>query len=294
MEMVELIIDAVSDGATFISCSLVCKAWLARCRYYLFSRVSTPAGSCVELLRMLDSTKMKTHIQQKPAASKNTGLALPPPGRFVQSLVVTSSAQGLLAPCPSVNPRHNPSLAASLLLESVPNVKGLQLMGVTEWALAHFLGPLSTTGNLQDLALLDVRCAGWKDVSIPLARCAPNLASLRISGLWFRHPPETINDKTDDQCANTKGVVLAQQQEVRFPLLKQLAIEHEHEDSRFAQEFLDIVSKHSLENLKALELPLGVVTKSEPFLESVGNSLEKLTIHCDGLRTGEDHSEPGM
>src|SRR5262245_32726897 len=76
IEIEELIIDRVADGQTFISCSLVCRAWLARCRFYLFKRISiSPARSLLASTMLCSPSKA---------------------GQFVRSLVVTNSAEQYL------------------------------------------------------------------------------------------------------------------------------------------------------------------------------------------------------
>ena len=295
IEMLELVIDSVADGATLLSCSLVCKAWLVRCRYYLFSRVSTPAGACVKLLQIIDPVKVKAGSKPKRTSTITN---LPPASTFVQSLVITPSAESLLAPCLSVNPRNNPSLAASLLVESVPNLRELQLSGVTEWALAHILDPLSTTGKLQDLALLDMRCRAWMDVSTPLVRCAQNLVSLRMSGLRFRQLPSVTGDN-DNESVGIKDSSFTPflAHDICFPRLRRLAIEQEREDSPFAEQLLDSLFKSPSgvpENLEDLELPLRIASKSKTFIEGIGLSLRTLTIHCAGLKIGQQGTKSGM
>jgi hypothetical protein len=114
IEVVELIIDKVPDGPTFISCSLVCREWLARCRYYLFARIKVAAGGCGKVLPYLSGPSKAGH--------------------FVQSLVITETAPDLLGLIASTS--------ANELICAVPNVRELQMLGVTEWALEHFLDPL--------------------------------------------------------------------------------------------------------------------------------------------------------
>ncbi|KIM23574.1 hypothetical protein M408DRAFT_253514 [Serendipita vermifera MAFF 305830] len=83
---------------------------------------------------------------------------------------------------------------------------------------------------------------------------------------------------------------------IKFLLLNRLAIEQERADSTFAEQFLGaLVSSLSgvPENLEVVELPLHVASRSRAFFDSVGGSIQELTVHCDGIFRGTgDAGEP--
>jgi hypothetical protein len=290
MEIVEIIIDNVDGGATFLACSLVCREWLARCRYYLFSRICTPAASCASLIQVLDPAKLMAPLGSTGKAAEPQVSSLPPAGIFIQSLVITPSSDQLLSLNSSVDPRHNASLAAKLLIESAPNIRELQLTGVTEWALSHFLDPVSKTKKLEGLVLVDIRCRAWSEIATSLATCAPTLKSLRISGLRFR-APLNLGDTAAAPTSTSSS-----QQQIYLPLLKILSIEMEHQDSHFVGELLDNLMKgpsESLEKLEVLELPIEMVSRSQTCLKRVSGSLQSITVYCDKLTTDPNGLGPG-
>jgi hypothetical protein len=253
IEVVELIIDKVPDGQTFISCSLVCREWLARCRYYLFARIKVAAGSCGEVFPYLSGPSKAGH--------------------FVQSLVITETSPDLLGTVASTS--------ANGLMQAVPNVRELQMFGVTEWALEHFLDPLAN--QIEDLTLVHVRVSSWAIVRNRLARCSEQLRCIRISSLHFRPIHKTTSmprrlsyaSQTDDPIP------------FKLPQLERIAIESEA--SAFANDLLqDIVSSASTSRVQFVELPLPLPNNALLLLSSIGSTLTNLIIHCETLRAAPD------
>ncbi|KIM23564.1 hypothetical protein M408DRAFT_332290 [Serendipita vermifera MAFF 305830] len=174
MEVVELIIDHAPDGPTFVSCSLVCKAWLARCRYYIFSRIYIASGSCGDLLPILRPMSRAQTTGSDPAH-----VPLPPAGNFVQSLVVTQTAPSIL----TSSPVH--ATNAKSLLDIIPNIRELYLKGVREWEIIHFLDPLVQAQKVENLTISHLQVENMNFIFSRILSCAPKLRSLRVGGLRF-------------------------------------------------------------------------------------------------------------
>ena len=291
MEIVEIIIDNVEDGATFLACSLVCREWLARCRYYFFSRISTSAASCSDLLPILNSSKYAPRPPSPSHSKTRDGgtdrPTLPPAGIFVQSLVITPSSDHILSPSSSSDPRYNPALAAKLLLECIPNVKELQLTSVSGWTIAHFLDPLTRMGKLEGVTLLDVRVSGWNKIMGSLAHCASTLKSLHVSGKIF----SAFSSEDGDDNAK----VSLPPADLCFPSLKRLSIDMERVYSDYAEDLICILTRgctEALDHLEVLELPLWIVQSSHEFIQRVGRNLISLTVHCERSQGGNSEWRP--
>lgn len=247
IEVVEIIIDNVPDGKTFISCSLVCKSWLARCRFYLFSRISVAAANCDRVVPYLNGPSQA--------------------GLFVQSLVITKSASDILA-------HESIDRAADALVRACPNIRELQMRGVTDWSIEHFLDPLIE--QLEDLTLADVTVTNWSVISQRLSKCSNRLKCLRISSVKFTNPKSYV--PSTQSCTQNQGS--------SGPLenLERLAIESQCHGYSFAGMLLDQVIQSQATNLRAIELPFPMPSNGQHFLLTLGQNLTSLEIHCESFQ----------
>jgi hypothetical protein len=258
IEVVEIIIDNVPDGRTFISCSLVCKSWLARCRFYLFSRISVAAANCDRVLPYLNGPSQA--------------------GLFVQSLVITKSASDILA-------HESIGRAADALVRSCPSIRELQMRGVTDWSIERFLDPL--VEQLEDLTLADVTVDNWSVISQRLSKCSDRLKCLRISSVKF------TNNKS--HVASSQNGPQVEGSSTSFVNLERLAIESQCHGYSFAGMLLDQVIQAQASNLRAIELPFPMPPNAQQFLLTLGQNLTSLEIHCESFQAyspndGANHS----
>ncbi|CCA75338.1 hypothetical protein PIIN_11887 [Serendipita indica DSM 11827] len=234
MEIVEGIIDNAPDGPTFLACSLVCREWLYRCRFYLFQRFSFAAGDANDVLPHLADVDYdkKTRRWRKRNARRGSGdtvkPGLLPAGRFIQSLVITETS-----PAHLMTSREQWE-TIRLLIAAMPNVREVQLVGVTEWALERYLDgvlgrwpvhvfsrPVGDEGildgeesssdtddlteqvqtprvPLEGLTLRHVRTGDWSSVSQRIAACSDTLRSLRINSLRFSETKAKVEQAQDN------------------------------------------------------------------------------------------------
>lgn len=260
IEVIEIIIDNVADGVTFISCSLVCKEWLARCRFYLFGRIKTAAGNCSEPSRILSSPSKAGH--------------------FVRSLVITQSAPDLLGDVGSKSYG-----AAEQLVKAVPNVRELQMFGITDWSLERFLDPLAE--QLEDLMLSDIRTLHWGLLRQRLAKCT-RLKCLTINTPHFDYL-EKKEVKPEVGKINPVGGDTDESQ-LFLPNLEKLVLEGEQLGSKFIEELIGGIynalapssdpSSPTLAKLHTVELPLSPCATASSFIQRLGPSLKELSLHC--------------
>ncbi|KAG8821056.1 hypothetical protein FRC19_008287 [Serendipita sp. 401] len=307
IEIVEKIIDNAPDGQTFIACSLVCKEWLFRCRFYLFQRISLRAGDAGDVLPFLSGpTQYKA-------------------GAFTHSLIVTESNPELLSN------QKNSRETGRKLVSALPNVREIQMFGVTEWALERYLDGFilrdlrnrENKGNeardpvlLEDLTLSDVKVEDWKAVQERLTRCSDSLKCLRISSLHFiagsadpsiREKQATERLQTTLDSAITDEPHKSDRQPVddfvelerltpsqaSFTNMERLALEGEHGGSRFANSLLQEIAPtptSPLPKLTVLELFFPLPSHTQVLFCAAGETINELTIHCNTFVTAVDAS----
>jgi hypothetical protein len=208
-------------------------------------------------------------------------------GHFVRSLVITQSAPDLLR-----EPGSKSFIGAEQLVKAVPNVRDLQLFGVTDWSLEQFLDPLA--GQLEDLTLSDVRTAHWGLLHERLAKCT-RLKCLTINTPHLLKP--TKKEISTSVVKNTEfpEQVLdsyADEELLYFPNLEKLALEGQEATSEFIDHLIGGMLKSSastsmsnsisttLTTLHTLELPM-LASETAPLLvQRLGPSLKELNVHC--------------
>ncbi|KAG8831519.1 hypothetical protein FRC17_003044 [Serendipita sp. 399] len=295
VEIIEKIIDNVPDGQTFVACSLVCKEWLFRCRFYLFQRVSLRAGDASDVLPFLSGpTQYKA-------------------GAFTHSLIVTESSPDILSQYKSGWE------TVRTLIDAVPNVREIQMFGVTEWALERYLDGLilrdlrnrknqdSDARNpvvLEDITLSDVRTRDWEAIQTRLRRCSDTLKCIRISSLHFygstdqlSKPAAMLHDlptredtdqSSDDEFTEFQDFIPPQ---ASFENIERLALEGENSRSRFADSFLREIAPSptaSLPKLTVLDLFFPLPSHSRVLFHAACTTITELTIRCDTFSTPVD------
>ncbi|CAG8667572.1 9204_t:CDS:2, partial [Acaulospora colombiana] len=188
-------------------------------------------------------------------------------GQFVQSLVITKSASDILA-------HESIERAADALVRACPNIRELQMRGVTDWSIERFLDPLIE--QLEDLTLADVSVNNWSVISQRLSKCTNRLKCLRISSVKFTNHKSVVLSK--QSCTQNQGS--------SSPLenLERLAIESQCHGYSFAGMLLDQVIQSQASNLRAIELPFPMPSNGQQFLSTLGQNLTSLEIHCESFQ----------
>lgn len=283
MEVVELIIDNLHGGATFVSCSLVCKAWLARCRYYIFSRIYVASGSCGDLLPILRPMP-RGPIQSPMSALSHVNVPLSPAGNFVQSLVVTQTAPNILSSSPVYSEN------AQSLLDIIPNVRELYLKGTADWEVVHFLEPLAQAQKLEGLTLSHVRVESLAFIFARILSGAPKLRSLRVQGLSFYANQNEVVLNLDANSDSPRYDMNESNTNLSMPPpfenMERLWLEQSG-DSSSTDDLLGRIlasSSTALTRLVELELPRPKSSLSSAIFKRAGTTLTSLTLDFRSFR----------
>ncbi|CAG7851390.1 SubName: Full=Uncharacterized protein {ECO:0000313/EMBL:CCA75338.1} [Serendipita indica DSM 11827] len=307
MEIVEGIIDNAPDGPTFLACSLVCREWLYRCRFYLFQRFSFAAGDANDVLPHLTDVDYdkKTRRWRKRNARRGSGdtvkPGLLPAGRFIQSLVITETS-----PAHLMTSREQWE-TIRLLIAAMPNVREVQLVGVTEWALERYLDgvlgrwPVHVFSRpVGDEGILDGE-ESPSDTDDLTDQVQPPESRLKASHfVTFEQGTGLLETKAKVEQAQDNLQVLEnlpsslkrstqivkEDEAIKFGCLERLAIEGEIPGHVFGEQLLKEILETpsaSLQKLTVVELAPGLLPKAKQLFTAAKSTIKTLIIHCDSF-----------